>query len=113
MTVAEAVALPSAPVQVSAYVAVAAGVSVMEPLVASVPDHAPDAVQDVVFVELHASVVALPAVMLEGDAVRVAVGGCAAGGFTVTVVVPDFVGSWVEVAVMVALPEAGTVVGAA
>jgi hypothetical protein len=99
-------------VHVSEYVAVADGVSVVEPLVASVPDHAPEAAQDVVFVELHASVVELPAVMVEGDAVRVAVGGCAAGGFTVTVAVPDFVGSCVEVAVMVALPELGTVAGA-
>lgn len=109
VTVAEAVALPSAPVQVSVYVAVAEGVSVTDPLVASVPDHAPDAVQDVVFVELHASVVVLPAVMVEGDAVSVAVGGCAAGGFTVTVadpatlVYPGTVDAAVIVAVVIAI----------
>jgi hypothetical protein len=108
VTVVEAVALPSAPVHLSVYVAVAEGVSVVEPLVASVPDHAPDPVQDVVFVELHVSVVELPTVMAEGDAVIVAVGGCAAGGLIVTVAAPVtlvYPGT-VDAAVIVAVAEA-------
>ncbi len=93
-------------------VPVAEGVSVVEPLTASVPDHAPDAVQDVVFVELHVSVVELPIVMMEGDAVSVTVGCTGAAVVTVIAAVPDFVASCVEVAVMVAAPEAGTVADA-
>lgn len=114
VTAAEAVALPAAPVHASVYVAVpiAVGVSVVEPLVASVPDHAPDPVQDAVFVELHVSVTGLPTVMVEGDAVSVTVGCTGGAAVTVTAAVPIFVASCVEVAVMVAEPELGTVAGA-
>ena len=74
------------------------GISVLEPLVASVPDHAPYAVQDVVFVELHASVVELPTVMVEGDAMIMAVGGAGGVAVTVTAALPVFVASCVDVA---------------
>lgn len=111
MTVAEAVALPAAPVHTSVYVSVpiAVGVSVVEPLVASVPDHAPDAIQDFVFVELHESVTGLPTAMVEGDAVSLTVG---AAGLTVTVAEPQIavypvcVEQAVMVAVVVAVIEA-------
>ena len=55
-------------------VPVVVGVSLVEPLIASVPDHAPDAVHDVAFVEPHVSVVGFPSVRVEGDAPRVTVG---------------------------------------
>jgi hypothetical protein len=47
------------------------------------PDHPPEAVQLVAFVELQSSVDELPLAMLEGVAVSVTVGG----GFAVTVTV--------------------------
>jgi hypothetical protein len=76
VTFLEAVALPPAPAHAMVYVTVpvAVGVSVAEPLVASIPDHAPDAVQDVAFVEPHVIVVELPNVKVEGDALMVTVG---------------------------------------
>jgi hypothetical protein len=74
VTVALAFALPPGPAHVSVYVLVpvVVGVSLIEPLVASVPDHAPDAVHDVAFVEPHVSVVGFPRVRVEGDALMVA-----------------------------------------
>ncbi len=101
ITVAELVVLPPGPVQSSVYVAVptADGVSVAEPLVPQVPDHAPDAMQDVALVVLHVIVVDTPSAIVEGEAEIVAVGG---GAVTVTLAEPDFVESSVEVAVMAA-----------
>jgi hypothetical protein len=75
-TVADALALPPFPVQLSVYVAVpaVAGVSVAVPLVASLPLHAPLAVQEVEFVDDQVSVVLAPSVMLVGLAAMVTVG---------------------------------------
>ena len=52
----------------------AAGVSVVVPLVASVPLHAPLAVHEVAFVEVHVRVVLAPSVIAAGFAERVTVG---------------------------------------
>ena len=85
----------------------AAGVSLIEPLTACVPDHAPDAVHDVALVELHVIVVEPPTVMVEGVAAIVTVGNST--GFTVTVadpvilVYPGTVDAAVIVAVVIAL----------
>ena len=77
VTVAEAEALPPAPVQVSVYVAFDPGVTVVDPLVASPPLQPFDAVQDVAWVELHVSVDDPPDAMLVGDAEIFTVGwGC-------------------------------------
>jgi hypothetical protein len=70
------------------YVPVAEGVSAIEPLVACVPDHAPDAVQSVAFVAFHAIVVDPPTEMVEGVAVIVTVGAAAATGLIVMVAEP-------------------------
>jgi hypothetical protein len=110
VTLAEAVALPPAPVHASVYVAVpvAEGVSVADPLRASVPDHAPDAVHEVAFVELHVSAVELPSVMVAGDAAIVAVGCDGDIGSIVAVAVPAILvyPGTVDVAVIVAVDVA-------
>ncbi len=83
VTVADAEALPAAPVQATVYVLVVVrAVVVAEPLVACVPDHAPEATQLVAFVLLHVRVEMPPLVTEVGLAVRVTVGGVP---FTATV----------------------------
>ncbi len=52
-----------------------------EPLVASLPDQAPEAVQEVAFLEDHSRVELAPLATVLGLAVKLTVGG---GGFTVT-----------------------------
>lgn len=44
------------------------------PVVACVPDHAPDAVHEVAFVELQLSVAEPPLCTVEGDALKLSVG---------------------------------------
>jgi hypothetical protein len=77
-TVVIATALPPAPEHVSVYVESAVmGPTLCDPLVASAPDHAPDAVQLVAFVLDHVSVVeplaATPGGLADSDAVGAAV----------------------------------------
>jgi hypothetical protein len=61
----------------------------MDPLVASEPDHAPDAVHGAVaFVELHVIVTEPPSVIAGESALIVTVGGGTTTGFTVTVAEP-------------------------
>ena len=75
-TVALCVAVPPAPIHVSVYVPIVVRfVSVCVPEVALVPDHAPDAVQEVALVPLHVSVDEFPMVIEVGDAEMVMVGG--------------------------------------
>ncbi len=62
--------------------AVRAGVA-CEPVTALVPTQAPEAVQEVAFVELHVNVEVAPLAMLLGAAIKLTVG---AGDFTETVV---------------------------
>lgn len=64
---------------------VAVGVALCDPLVALVPDHAPEAVQDVASVLDQVSTVDAPSVRLVGDPVNVSVG---AGSLTVSVADP-------------------------
>jgi hypothetical protein len=59
------------------------GVSVIVPLVACAPLHAPLAVQDAAFVDDQVSVVPEPTVISDGDSEMFTVG--AGGGFTVRV----------------------------
>jgi len=74
-TIADCAALPPAPLQVSVYVAPALSAPVdTEPLVASLPDQAPVAVQEVAFVEVHASVELAPLATVLGLAAKVTVG---------------------------------------
>lgn len=54
-----------------------------EPLVGSIPDQLPDAVQDVALTELQLKVALLPLVIVLGDAAKETVGALAA--LTVTV----------------------------
>ena len=77
-TVADCEALPPAPVHVSVKVEFAVSAPLeAEPLVALLPLHAPDAVQDDAFAEDHASVAALPLGTVLGLAVSDTVGtGC-------------------------------------
>jgi len=80
-TVALAELDPPSPVHVSVYVAFAfSGPTLCVPLVACAPDQAPDAIQDVAFVELHVSDDMPPLAIVVGFAVKVVVGGCADGG---------------------------------
>jgi hypothetical protein len=104
VTVVEADMLPPAPVHVSVYVVVpvAEGVSAVEPLIAWLPDHAPDAVHEVAFVELHVSVVVAPSVTV----------GCGTdAGLTVTVAIPVILvyPGIVDAAVIVAVVTAAIV----
>lgn len=78
----------------------AVGDSCWDPLNANVPDHAPDAVAEVELPHAQVIVVEPSLVILGGFAEIVAVGFCAAAGFTVTVIVPDLVGSCTDVEVM-------------
>jgi len=66
--------VPPAPVQVSLYVVVLTGLTLNEPLVASVPVQPPLAVQDVAFVLDQVSVALPPAAMDAGLAVKVTMG---------------------------------------
>jgi hypothetical protein len=88
VTVAAWVALPPTPVQVRTYLAVeSSGPVFLEPLVATDPLQAPEAVQPVLLVEFQASVADWPlatAIRL-GDSATV---GVAAAGVLVVVVVP-------------------------
>jgi len=87
-TVAVCVALPPAPLQVSTYVALALSAPLdCEPLVALLPDQAPDAVQAVALVETHVKLELPPLAMVLGLARRVTV----AVGFGLTVTVVDCV----------------------
>ena len=71
LTWTEALALPSGPVQVSEKVLlVVSGGVAWVPEVALVPDHAPPAVHDTAFVELHVSVAAPPLATDVGLAAR-------------------------------------------
>jgi hypothetical protein len=83
-TVADWLALPPGPVQVSAKVALALSAPVAcEPLRALLPDQAPAAVQEEALVEDHDKVALLPLVIVLGLAMSPTVGG---GGVTETVV---------------------------
>jgi|SRR5271165_5165352 len=84
--VAEELPLPPAPVQVRTYPnePVAVGVTLIVPLVPSLPLHAPDAVQAVVLAVDQVKVALCPKVMLAGDTPMVTVG--AGGAVTVTLV---------------------------
>ena len=76
VTVADCAALPPAPVQVRVYVASAVSVPVdCEPLMASAPDQAPEAVQAVAFVVNQLKLELLPLAIELGFAVRLTVGG--------------------------------------
>jgi hypothetical protein len=82
-TVADCVALPPAPVQVSAYVVLAViALLDCEPLIALLPDQPPEAVQAVVLVDDQVSVVVAPLLTVLGAAERLTVG---AGVLTDTV----------------------------
>ena len=107
MTVADAVAVvvvvvvvvvvelvPPGPAQVNTYVVSALNAPVLcVPLVATAPDHPPDAVHDVALVELHVSDEVPPPATLVGFAANVTVGagpvvdaavGCGEGAVTGT-----------------------------
>lgn len=81
---------PALPEQVSVYVDALVSAAVdAEPLVARLPDQAPEAVQLVTFVLVHERVLALPLFTLVGFALRVREGVC--GVETVTVTLRDTV----------------------
>jgi len=83
-TVADWLALPPGPVQVSEKVSLALSAPVdCEPLTVLVPDQAPDAVQEEALLDDHAKVALLPLVIVLGLALNPTVGG---GGVTDTVV---------------------------
>jgi len=83
VTVVDWAAVPPAPLQVSEYVEFADSAPVdREPLTGSLPDHAPEAVQDVAFAADQVRVELLPLITELGLAFRVTVG---AGDFTDTV----------------------------
>ena len=83
VTVVDWAAEPPVPLQVKVYLVVAVRAPVLcEPLVASLPLHPPDAVQDVVLVDDQVSVAAAPLLTVLGLAEKVTVG---AGALTVTV----------------------------
>jgi hypothetical protein len=82
-TVADCEALPPLPVQVSAYVALAVSAPVdCDPLMALLPDQAPEAVQEVAFVDDQVKVAAAPLWTVLGAAEKLTVG---AGLLTETV----------------------------
>ncbi len=79
-TVADCAALPPAPTQVSVYVAAALSAPVDdEPLMASVPDQAPEAVHEVALVADQLNLALAPLTTVPGLAVSVTVGAEAAG----------------------------------
>jgi len=83
VTVADWVALPPAPLHVRVYVEVLVSAPVdCEPLVASDPDHAPEAVQEAALVEDQVRVALAPLAIVLGLTLKVMVG---AGALTVTV----------------------------
>ena len=83
VTVVDWAAEPPVPLHVKVYLVVAVRAPVLcEPLVASLPLHPPDAVQDVVLVDDQVSVAAAPLLTVLGLAEKVTVG---AGALTVTV----------------------------
>jgi hypothetical protein len=74
-TVADCAALPPGPVQLSVYVALAVSAPVdWVPFTALVPDQAPEAVQEVVFVVVQFNVALLPLVMALGPTLKLTVG---------------------------------------
>jgi hypothetical protein len=76
VTVADWLALPPVPVQVSVYFVVAVRAEVAaDPLTGSAPLHPPDAVQDVALVEDQVSVDLAPLAIVLGLAERVTAGG--------------------------------------
>lgn len=79
---------PPAPVQLSMYVVVAETVTFWFPESALEPVHPPEAVHEVAFVEVQASVEVPPACIVVGVAVKVSVG--APGEVGVTFTVTDF-----------------------
>jgi hypothetical protein len=89
VSVADAWALPPAPVQVrvNTWEPAAVGVSLAVPDAASVPLHAPLAVHAVALVEDHVSVAASPTVTEVGLTARVTVGAGVTAAVTVTVAV--------------------------
>jgi hypothetical protein len=85
-TVADCVALPPAPVQVSPKVALAVRAPVdCEPLTALLPDHAPEALHEVALAETQVKVELLPLATVLGLALMLTV----AVGFGLTVTVVD------------------------
>jgi hypothetical protein len=75
VTVADCAALPPVPVQVNVYVVFALSAPVdCDPLVALLPDHPPEAVQDVAWVLAQVTVELLPLAIVLGLAERVIVG---------------------------------------
>jgi hypothetical protein len=86
-TVADCVALPPVPVQVSEYVVLAVRAPVdCDPLTALVPDHAPEALHEVALVDDQVRVELAPLVTVLGLALRLTV----AVGFGLTVTVVDW-----------------------
>ena len=84
VTVADWFAEPPVPEQVSIKVVFAVRFPVLcEPETGSVPDHPPDAVHEVTFVEDQVSVEELPEVTETGLAVRLTVGAGVEGGVVV------------------------------
>ena len=85
VTVADCEALPPAPAHIRANVDVAVSVPVdCDPLIGLVPDHAPEAVQDVALVADQFKVALLPLVIALGPTLSVTVGAFA---LTVTIAV--------------------------
>ena len=77
-TVADWVAVPPVPEQLSVYVALAESTPVdCDPVSAFAPDQAPDAVQDVALEELHVSVELVPLAMVLGATEMLTEGGIA------------------------------------
>src|SRR5690349_24617008 len=74
VTVADALAVPAGPMQVSVYVVVSAGDTDWDPDVGCAPDHPPEARQNVASADVQLRVDARPRSMLAGDAMRLAVG---------------------------------------
>ena len=90
MTVADALALPPAPLQLSAYVVVALKAPVeLEPEVERAPLQPPEAVQPVALLDDQFRVAAAPLATLPGVAVSVTVGAGVGGVTGVTVTVAD------------------------
>jgi hypothetical protein len=88
VTVVEAEAEPPGPVQARLNVVVCVNAPLdCEPLLATAPDHPPEAVQEVALVELHVRVVALPVRTTVGSALMVTVGAGGALAMTATVIV--------------------------
>jgi hypothetical protein len=78
VTVADCEALPPAPVQVNVYVELAVSAPVdWDPFIPLLPDHAPEAVQEVALFEVQVSVELLPLLIALGPTLKVTAGAAA------------------------------------